>query len=258
MREELKDVSCCCKMEEFFTGSSMYTSLFWTMGWLSNMWSSKVFAAKKIHREKGGSNDLDFRVGGEYLLLCQVFYTWKHDRKPVLQERSVSGLCSPLGHKRLEGTLQRQVQVQINSSFQTSLALMLFYRANKVILMSRRALKEKQTQEIIGWELYIECSGLEGQLSWICLVSVNHQNEPWDFLTPATEAMLRSHWLPFWITIWLLSLLSVISGGYGSNSLPSLHRSLTDSDLLRNTWKKATVCCIWLNALGKDFQNISK
>ena len=43
------------------------------------------------------STDLDFRAEGEYILLCSIFYTWKHDGKPALQKGSVAGLSFTWG-----------------------------------------------------------------------------------------------------------------------------------------------------------------
>lgn len=43
------------------------------------------------------STDLDFRAEGEYILLCSVFYIWKHDGKPVPQKGSVAGLSFTWG-----------------------------------------------------------------------------------------------------------------------------------------------------------------
>ena len=52
--------------------------------------SPKVFVAKKMHREKRRYAELDFRVEGEYILLCSVFHTWKNERKLVLQKGGVT------------------------------------------------------------------------------------------------------------------------------------------------------------------------
>lgn len=52
--------------------------------------SPKVFVAKKRHREKRRYTELDFRMEGEYILLCSVFYIWKNERKPVLRKGDVA------------------------------------------------------------------------------------------------------------------------------------------------------------------------
>lgn len=152
--------------------------------------SPKVFTAKKMYKEKGRSTDLALRGEAVYILLCNIFYTWKHNSHYRRQQ-----VWLALAHSwgiEIVGEVGRQVQVQKNSFSPTSPAFMFFLGEIRLLLMWRRALKEKQNQEITASELYIVRSRLEGQLSLICLMLVSWLNEPWDFLTPAMQPALPS------------------------------------------------------------------
>lgn len=92
--------------------------------------SPKGFIAKKMHREKGRSTHLDLRVEAMYILLCNIFYAWKHNRKPLLCEEVRLALAYSWS-TGIVGEVGRQVQVQKNSFSPASLAFLFFYRGNQ-------------------------------------------------------------------------------------------------------------------------------
>lgn len=99
-------------------------------------------------------------------LLCRIFYTWKHNRKPLLHRGRMSGCRSSLGIAvRMEG---RQMQIWTFPSPFTSLALVV--SANQVDVAVKESLKWKTE----SWShslrvVYGVCKGREAAFfNWPC------------------------------------------------------------------------------------------
>lgn len=90
-----------------------------------------------MHREKGRSTHLDLRVEAMYILLCNIFYAWKHNTKPLLWEEVRLALAYSWS-TGIVGEVGRQVQVQKNSFSPASLAFLFFYRGNQAIKVKDR------------------------------------------------------------------------------------------------------------------------
>jgi len=91
-----------------------------------------------MHKEKGRSTDLDLRGEAVYILLCNIFYTWKHNSHCHRQQ-----VWLVLAHSwgtEIVGEVGRQMQVQ-NSFSPTSPAFMCFCRGNQANINVKESLE---------------------------------------------------------------------------------------------------------------------
>lgn len=93
-----------------------------------------------MYREKGRSTGPDIRAEEMYILLCSIFCTWKHNRKTLLNRRSMADLHSSWATRSDRGGKGDKCKYRSIPSPLTSEAFMFFYKGNQVNIIVKESL----------------------------------------------------------------------------------------------------------------------